>query len=297
MSNFDTSFMNEPRPNSPIGAGDDAIRRLKSRITNVFGREMLGFDDPAASGLDATQGYLREGAGRIFVSSSAPTTTASGRTLGVNDLGRLWLRLPAADAPMKMFVWTQVDTDYFWAPVPEGVPNEVRWVSGGFAEPSNFANKQLLLTEGTMPGWFVADGRLINLPAEFGGNVQLPDLIDAYVKGGALAASAQAGSHTRTAAELVNHTHNVPGQTITTSTQSQTDFEIGWQNGGGNLIGDSRRYLEKESDDGFGRYSISVPHTHTAKVAAIESSANAGSSETMNIEPKRFVLVPIVRVY
>lgn len=293
---FTDSFMGVPRADSPLGAGDVAIRGLKDAIRGVLNREFTGF----GATLDPTkQGYLRQGSSKIWVWTDAnlPLVRPDGSPLTEDDVGRVVLQLAGNGRASKLFVYAKFGSDLVWVPEPEGVVGEIKMFSGSWANPNVGSFKDALIT-GTIPGWFVADGSTLNLPAELGGiTVSLPNLTNAYAKFESAADTTPTGSHTRTAAELVNHTHNVPGQTITTNSQNPVNFTFAGEDYK-SLAFSGRRTVNSNGRGESGVTStLTIAHTHTAQVAAMESDANSGSGETMNIEPRRFVVVPIIRVY
>lgn len=334
---FDANFLNEPRGNSPIGAGDNSIRRFKSSFVDIMSREHLGFGAELEPG---KQGYMRTGSAKLWVWDGAlePTQRPNGTNLSEDDVGRTLSWLPRAGQGFRTMVYVKIGDDLGWVPVPEGNVGEIRSHAGGWVDPTTSGTDLDFLKTGTKPGWFKADGRELTLPARFGGTVTLPNLIDVYPKFGATAASEPAGEHTRTLDEsyLPGHVHTLDQYT---GTPSQWNALTVLGRAGkfiGRVLGvralaqdgltpaDESGTTSKHDGEDYGSQAFSGrrgvnsngrgesgvvstltigQHSHGFNLSGEVGRAGVGNSATnvdypeLNVEPEHFVLVPIYRVY
>jgi len=93
-----TGFNASPAGNADPRQGDDRIRELKVALAERLSRE---FYFALVGGSSAGQeGNLRQGAGRIYHRSSAPTTKPDGNAIDADDVGRLYCQ--SNTTPLKV---------------------------------------------------------------------------------------------------------------------------------------------------------------------------------------------------
>lgn len=85
-----TGFNASPAGSADPRQGDDRIRELKVALAERLSREM--YFALVGSSSAGQEGNLRQGAGRVYHTSSAPTTKPDGNALDADDVGRMYVQ-------------------------------------------------------------------------------------------------------------------------------------------------------------------------------------------------------------
>jgi len=93
-----TGFNASPAGSADPRQGDDRIRELKVALAERLSRE--GYFALVGGSSAGQEGNLRQGAGRVYHQSSAPTTKPDGNALDSDDVGRLYCQ--SNTTPLKV---------------------------------------------------------------------------------------------------------------------------------------------------------------------------------------------------
>jgi hypothetical protein len=153
---WNTAFNATPAGNDDPRAGDDRIRELKTALYERLSRELyFGLVGGSSAG---QEGNLRQGAGRVYHRSSAPTLKPDGNTLDADDVGRMYCQ--SNTTPLQVYT-----SNLAWVPVGTvPIGTILPW------------HKSLTGTPALPTGWVQCDGQTLSDAASpYNGRV-IPDL-------------------------------------------------------------------------------------------------------------------------
>jgi hypothetical protein len=175
MGAWNTAFQNSPAGSKGIGTADDELRAIKK---NLRDRLLKYFHFPLDD--ENLQMSPKAGIAIPFTQSSAPTTRPDGTNFTTEDVGRLWLKNEygafTINEPIGLYYLASADGagTNTWRKMPSNMSiGSVKIHYGVFTE----ASAGDPYDTGTDPGWFIADGKTLDVAYPCGA-LTVPDFND-----------------------------------------------------------------------------------------------------------------------